>query len=147
MRRVGQEVYRPGDEALRATVGVDYRPWSRTAVRLVWHAGDGRPTTPLQDALELEPYAPLDGGGSLAGSPTPVAGPVNGARLPTYARFDVAVTQEWQLLARVATSVTVVNLLDRRNVLAYVSTSDGLQPVFLLPRTLLLRMRWSFEDR
>lgn len=150
LRTVDTIRYRPGGDEARMALGVGYHLAHATTLRLAAFAGAGRPTTPLAGAFELDPYAPLDGGGALSGTPVTVAGPVNDARLPLYARVDLGLTREWELPprgagARVSTSLTVLNLFDRRNVLAYVATPDGQRPVYLLTRTVSLRLHWYLD--
>ena len=150
-RTAGAMRYRPSDDSKRATVGVAYRAGHLAVVRASATLGNGRPATMLQDGLQLDPYAPMDGGGALTGSPMGVPGTLNTARLPAYARVDLAFSRDWGLQgggsgARINTSFTVTNLLDRRNVLAYVAAPDGARPVFLVPRTISLRVRWALGD-
>ncbi len=144
--------YRPSDDAKRASVGVAYHLRRLAVVRVSATIGKGRPTTTLQDGLQLDPYTPMDGAGALTGSPMAELGPLNTTRLPTYARLDLGLSRDWELRgrgagARINTSLTVTNLLDRRNVLAYVAAPDGARPVFLVPRTLSLRVRWALGGR
>ncbi len=151
-RTAGTMRYRPSDDVKRASVGVAYRPGRLAVVRVSATIGEGRPTTTLQDGLQLDPYAPMDGAGALTGSPMAVPGPLNTSRLPTYARLDLSLSRDWELrgrgaAARINTSVTVTNLLDRRNVLATVVAPDGARPVFLIPRTISLRVRWALGSR
>ena len=139
--------YHAGGDLARGAVGIGYSLSRLTVGRLAVFVGANRRTTPLADALQLDPYAPLDGAGALAGTPVTLAGPVNRSRLPLYLRMDLGVNQSWELqprgrAARITTSFTVANLLDRHNVLAYVVTPGGLRPVYMLPRTVLVRLRW-----
>lgn len=148
-RMAGTIRYRPSDDAARGSIGIGYRLSHRSVVRLRAFFGEGRPTTPLQDGLQLDPYAPLDGGGALTGSPIAQNGPLNAARLPPYARVDLGLSTDWELRGRgprgrLNTALTISNLLNRHNVLAYVAAPSGISPVFLLARTLSLRVRWSF---
>ena len=139
-RTVGGFTYRTSDDAARAMIGAIYRPARSTSLRLVAAYGDGRPTSVLQDGLQLDPYDPLDGGGALTGSPAASANAINTARLSHYLRVDVGASHEWK---RLTVTATVANLFANRNVLAMVSTPTGDQPVFLLARTIGLRARWS----
>ena len=139
--------YRPGGDMERVTLGVAYRVSRFTAIRIAMFVADGRFTTPLEEGLQLDPYIPLDGAGALSGTPVPISGPLNEARLPTYERVDLGLTREWELPprgagARISTSLTILNLFDRHNVFAYVVSRDGRRPVLLLPRTVSLRLRW-----
>jgi len=143
-RTAGAIRYRTGDARGRLAVGVGYQLPRNMAVRLALWAGAGRPTTLLQDGLQLESTG-LRGVGELAGSPEAEAGIPNGVRLPTYARVDLAFAKSWvgrRAVPRISTAVTVANLLNRRNALAFVAAPSGRQPVFLLSRTLSLRVRW-----
>lgn len=151
-RTAGTIRYRPSDDVKRASVGVAYHPGRLAVVRVSATIGKGRPTTTLQDGLQLDPYTPMDGAGALTGSPTAVPGPPNTSRLPTYARLDLGLSRDWKIRgpgagARINTSFTVTNLLDRRNVLAYVAAPDGARPVFFVPRTISLRVRWALGSR
>jgi len=146
-RTTGVLRYRPSDDAQRLRVGVGYHPDHQTTVRILATVGRGRPSTTLQDGFQLDPYAPMDGAGSLTGSPMATPGPLNRLRLPAYARIDFGVSRDWEhrggIGPRMTTSLTVSNLFDRRNVLAYIVAPNGNRPVFLVPRTILLRVRWA----
>jgi len=140
--------YHPGGDLARGAFGIGYMFTGRSLGRLAVFVGGQRRTTPLADAMQLDPYAPLDGAGALAGTPVTLAGPVNRSRLPLYLRVDLGVNQSWVLSprgteARITTSFTVTNLLDRRNVLAFVATPGGQRPIYMLPRTVLVRLRWD----
>jgi hypothetical protein len=144
-RTAGAIRYRTGDARGRLAVGLGYQLPRSTAVRLALWAGAGRPTTLLQDGMQLE-SAGLRGTGELAGTPEAVAGTPNGAQLPRYVRVDLGFSKSLAVARggapRISTTLTVANLFNRRNALAFVASPDGQQPVFLLSRTLLLRVRW-----
>ena len=143
-RTAGAIRYRTSDAQGRLAVGLGYQLPHSMAVRLAFWAGAGRPTTLLQDGMQLE-AASLRGMGELAGTPEAIAGTLNGSHLPSYARMDLGFTKNWASPrggARISTALTVVNLLNRRNALAFVAVPDGRQPVLLLSRTLSLRVRW-----
>ena len=148
MRRAGPYAYRASDDALHARLGVGYRISAGTAARLALHVAAGRPTTGVQGDVQLDPYAPLDGAGSLAGSPVTLAGRPNDGRLPVYARVDLGLSKDWAPLGDsgpwFTTAVTITNLLDRQNVLAYVVSPTGPRPISFAPRTVAVRLRWSF---
>ena len=144
-RSAGAIRYRTSDAQGRLAVGLGYQLPHSTVARLALWAGAGRPTTPLQDGMQLE-SAGLRGTGELAGTPEAVAGTLNGAHLPGYFRVDLGFARSWASPrggARISTALTVSNLFNRRNALAFVAVADGRQPVFLLSRTLSLRVRWS----
>jgi hypothetical protein len=143
-RTAGAIRYRTSDAQGRLAVGLGYQLPHQMAVRLAFWGGAGRPTTLLQDGMQLE-SASLRGTGELAGTPEAIAGTPNGAELPSYARTDLGFTKTWVSPrggARISTALTVSNLFNRRNALAFVAAPDGRQPVFLLARTLSLRLRW-----
>ena len=146
-RTAGAMRYRTGDARGRLAVGLGYQLPNSMAVRLALWAGAGRATTFLQDGMQLE-SAGLRGTGELAGTPEALAGIPNGAQLPGYARVDLGLSKSWWRprggdgAPRISTSLTVANLFNRRNALAFVAAPDGQQPVFLLSRTLSLRVRW-----
>ena len=143
-RTAGAIRYRTSDAQGRLAVGLGYQLPHSTVARLALWAGAGRPTTLLQDGMQLE-SAGLRGTGELAGTPEAVAGTLNGAHLPRYFRADLGFAKSWSSPrggARISTALTVSNLFNRHNALAFVAVPDGRQPVLLLSRTLSLRVRW-----
>jgi hypothetical protein len=145
-RSAGGIRYRTSDTQGRLAVGIGYQLPHGMAVRLGFWAGAGRATTFLQDGMQLE-SAGLRGTGELAGTPEAVAGMPNGSQLPDYTRMDLGFSKGWFAprgggSPRINTSLTVTNLFNRRNALAFVAGPDGQRPVFLLGRNLSLRVRW-----
>jgi len=144
-RTAGTIRYRTGDARARLAVGLAYHLPRSMVVRLALWAGAGRPTTLLQNGMQLESSGLL-GTGELAGSPETVAGPPNGRRLSNYARTDFGLVKSWGLsrggAPRMTTALTVANLFNRHNVLAAVVAPTGTRPVYLLSRTLSVRVRW-----
>jgi len=147
MRTGGAIAYRPADALRHVAVGLGYRVPNLATVRAALWLGTGRRMTPVCHGFQFEPILPWGEAGELAGSPETVAGPLNAQRLPTYARLDWSVSRDWELSplgagSRISTTLTVTNLLNRRNVLAHVAAPDGYHAVLMTPRTLWLRLRW-----
>ncbi len=144
-RTAGTIRYRTGDARARLAVGLAYRLPRSMVVRVALWAGARRPTTLLRDGMQLESSGLL-GTGELAGSPETVGGTPNGGRLPNYTRADLGFVKGWAVsrggTPRISTALTVANLFNRHNVLAAVAGPTGTRPVFLLSRTLSLRVRW-----
>jgi hypothetical protein len=145
-RTAGAVTYRTGDERARLAVGLAYRLPRDMVMRVALWAGAGRPTTLLQNGMQLESSG-VSGTGELAGSPESVAGPPNDGLLANYGRADLGFLKDWGVsrggAPRITTAVTVGNLFNRHNVLATVAAPTGTRPVFLPSRTLMLRVRWS----
>jgi hypothetical protein len=147
MRTGGTIAYRPSDALRHLAVGLAYRVPNVATVRAALWVGTGRRMTPVYNGFEFEPVLPWGEAGELAGSPETAPGPLNARRLPTYARLDWSVSRDWELTSlgagsRISTTLTVTNLLNRRNVLAHVAAPDGYHTVLMTPRTLWLRLRW-----
>jgi len=144
-RTAGTVRYRTGDARARLALGLGYRLPRDMVMRVALWAGAARPTTLLQNGMQLESSG-LSGTGELAGSPETVAGPPNAGRPSNYARADVGFLKDWAVsrsgAPRITTALTVGNLFNRHNVLATVAAPTGTRPVFLPSRTLMLRVRW-----
>ncbi len=146
-RTAGATAYRPPDALRHLAVGLGYHVPDLATVRAALWVGTGRRMTPVSHGFEFEPILPWGEAGELAGSPETAPGPLNARRLPTYARLDWSVSRDWELTAlgagsRISTTLTVTNLLNRRNVLAHIAAPDGYHAVLMTPRTLWLRLRW-----
>jgi hypothetical protein len=137
--------YPTGDARARLALGLGYHLPRSMVVRLAFWAEAGRPTTLLENGMQLESSGLL-GTGELAGSPETVAGPPNRGRVSNYGRTDLGFLKSWGVsrggTPRIMAGLTVANLFNRHNVLASVATPTGAPPVFLLSRTVSLRVRW-----
>jgi hypothetical protein len=144
-RTTGAIRYRTGDPRARLAAGLGYRLPRSMVVRLALWAGAARPTPLLQTGMQLESSGLL-GTGELAGSPETVAGRPTGGRLTNYARADLGLIKSWGVSSggapRITAGLTVANLFNRHNVLASVAAPTGTRPLFLLSRSLMLRVRW-----
>jgi len=123
------------------TLGLDasYRMLRNTRLLLRFRGGADDPASVAEAGFEWQPGAQS---GELAGTPVNLPGAVNGQRLPTYARLDLGVRREWHFLT---TGVSLVNALDRPNVLGLVATDQGgVRALRGLPRTLELEVGWRF---
>jgi hypothetical protein len=57
---------------------------------------------------------------------------------------DLGVDRDWDFHGvSLGTSLTIVNLLNHSNVLAYLSAPDGRHSVFFSARAVSLRLKWS----
>jgi hypothetical protein len=136
--------YRLSDPSERLAVGVAYRFSHKTVVRTAVWVESGRTTTLVQGGLQFEPVAPVSDNGELMGTPANAPGPLNTAPLPAYSRVDLGVDRDWDFHGvSLGTSLTIVNLLNHSNVLAYLSAPDGRHSVFFSARAVSLRLKWS----
>lgn len=150
-QRAGTDAYVPDFAATQAiSLGVGVRVWPSTTVRVAASANSGAPASVYADRLEWTPYTPASGSGDLSGSPQHIVGPLNGAQLPAYVRFDVGVRREWGLRlfggpAHIAGIATISNVFGRGNVLGLSASSAGslLQPLLLPARNLELGFEWK----
>ena len=145
-RNAGTAHYQTSDSPIRAALGLAYRLGHETVLRLATWVGSERPTTPLRDNLQLE-TAGVAELGELAGTPEAQAGALNRAEVPNYIRTDIGISKEWAIrhgVSRVGAALTIANLFDHRNVLAFVETPAAPQPVYLLSRTVSFRVQWHF---
>ena len=149
-RGYGAAVYHPAFERQHAVrLALAYRPAGGTTVQATFWGATGRPTTPVADGIDWQPYNPLSGSGEIAGSPQRLPGALNQDRLPPYARVDLSVQRQWQSAwlgrnATITTFATLNNLFDRRNALAYVAVADARRQVGMLPLTLSFGVEWRY---
>ncbi len=133
------------------SVDVDWRVRERTRVTAGLLAAAGGPTTPIGGPFDWDQFNPLGGGGELEGSPQRSVGPLNGEHLPTYVRLDLGVRQEWAAGwlregAALAARLDVLNVLGRRNVVAYAldPATGARRSLNLLGRSLTFGLEWRY---
>lgn len=149
-RIVGGGSYVPGMLRSRWLVGgVGYHFDDRTVGRLSGAVAAGAPTTPVTGDAAWDSPGILAVGEELVGSPETV-GALNRDRLPTYWRLDAGVVRDWRLRALggfgvLTSSVTLANLLDTRNPLAFAAGATGVGRALNFPsRTLDVQLGWRF---
>jgi hypothetical protein len=109
----GEWIAAPTDVRHTATSVVKFALGDDWELGTTTRLGSGRPYTPVQGSVTHE------------GMRHPVYGPVNSDRLPAYARFDARLTR--LVPTQKGTYVFYIeglNLLDRRNVMAYTYSED-----------------------
>lgn len=142
--------YRPSFDGRRmASAGVAW--WFGPAsIRAAFRISDGRVTSPVQPGFEWSPFSPWSGNGDMVGTPWRADGPLNAVQVPLFEQLDAGVERSWSFQVkdrpvRVDLGAYVLNVLDRANVLGYVSGSDGrFGTINLLPRSLRLALTWRF---
>jgi hypothetical protein len=129
-----------------ATAGIARRFGQGSSVRLAATVSDGGLTSVLQSGVEWQSPGGFGANGEISGSPQEILGPLNGARLPPFFRTDLGVVREWRigLARRLTTAVTVINLLNRGNVLGYVQNGSGRRALLFPSRSLLAQVGWAF---
>jgi hypothetical protein len=155
---LGRDVRRAGSSEYDASYGqggalsleLGYRFHQDTRLLLRFRASARAPTTIVSSGFEWQPLQSLGDPGELSGTPENLPGPINGARLPGYARLDLGIRRSWRIpglgsTALLTTGISVTNLLDRENVLALVAGADGsVGIVRAVPRSLALEVGWQF---
>jgi hypothetical protein len=155
---LGRDVRRAGSTAYDASYGqggalsleLGYRFHQDTRLLLRFRASARAPTTIVSSGFEWQPLQSLGDPGELSGTPENLPGPINGARLPGYARLDLGIRRSWRIpglgsTALLTTGISVTNLQDRENVLALVGRADGsVGIVRAAPRSLALEVGWQF---
>ncbi|MEO7986991.1 MAG: TonB-dependent receptor [Gemmatimonadales bacterium] len=151
-RRVADQRFTPG--ALRSrwlAAGAGLHVDSRTVLRLAGSAASGAPTTPIAEDVVWGAPGVLSQGGEIEGTPETTGGALNRDRLPAVWRVDVGLVRDWQIIAlgkpgTLTTSITLSNLFDVRNPLAYaVPTPAGARRALYFPsRTLGAQVNWRF---
>ena len=122
-----------------ATLDATYRIERDTRLLLRLRGGAGDPASVAEAGFEWQPGA---GSGELAGTPVILPGAVNAERLPGYTRLDLGFRREWHFFT---TGVSLLNALDRPNVLGLVATDQGgVRALRGLPRTVELEVGWRF---
>jgi hypothetical protein len=114
----------------------------------VWFAA-GRATTILKDDISWDTRDPFSGAREVSGSPQDTHGPLNGARLPLYLRFDLGARHTmslWRTRAEVTAFAGVNNIFDRENKTGYVQTSASSRrrDLTMLPASVVLGLEWRF---
>lgn len=151
-RQLGELTYHPSfDRRHSVNLALGYQLRPSTRLRAALWAATGAPTTALDDALNWEPFDALSGEREISGSPQRTAGPLNQDRLPPYVRMDVGLRNLWLLplgprTAEITAFVDLINVLDRRNALGYVTgahTAERL-PLPMRPRSLNLGLEWRY---
>lgn len=143
--------YTPSYDATQSVSGaVGLRVWGNTVVRIAASLHSGAPTSLIADRVEWTPYTSSSGAGDLAGSPGQIAGALDGARLPAYARFDLGVRHDWRLrllgrVSEVTTSASLSDLFNRGNALGMLAAEPGTNALLLLPRrSATFGLEWKY---
>ena len=130
-------------------LGLGARVFPSTTLRFAASLNSGMPASIYADPIEWRPYTPASGNGDIAGSPQRLVGAVDGARLPSYVRFDVGVRRLWSVSlfgvgASVAGSAAITNVLGRANALGLTAQEgNAVHPLLLPARALTLGMEWQ----
>lgn len=143
--------YTPSYGATQSVSGAaGLRVWANTVVRVAASLHSGAPTSLIADQVEWTPYTSSSGEGDLAGSPGQIAGALDGARLPAYARFDLGVRHDWRLrlfgrVSEVTTSASLSDLFNRGNALGMLAAQTGANALLLLPRrSATFGLEWKY---
>ncbi len=125
------------------STGLVYYPGAQFELKSFLRAELARRTTLMEGPFGWEACSFLEGGCEAEGSPTQVAGPLGGYRLPAYVRLDIGIRKHWHLSALgrdglVAVFATLSNVFRRENVLGYVSDPETGEPIPLPMRPLSL---------
>jgi hypothetical protein len=132
------------------SLDLGYRLMGATRLLLRYQGGGPQPTSVVAPGFEWRPMESPGERAEIAGTPENLPGTVNGARLPDYARLDLGVRRSWRIPqlgggTLLTTSLSVINLLGRENVLGLVARPDG--SLGVLPgarRALALEVGWQF---
>ncbi|MEO8880408.1 MAG: TonB-dependent receptor [Gemmatimonadaceae bacterium] len=143
--------YTPSYGATQSVSGAaGLRIWANTVVRVAASLHSGAPTSLIADRVEWTPYTSSSGQGDLAGSPGQIAGALDGARLPAYARFDLGVRHDWRLRlfgrsSAVTTSASLSDLFNRGNALGMLAAQAGPNSLLRLPRrSATFGLEWKY---
>jgi hypothetical protein len=127
-----------------------YEPARDTRVQLEFRGGARQSASTVAPGFEWQPSQPLLESGELGGTPENLSGPVNAASLPDYSRLDLGLSRAWRFSAigpsaSLFTSVSLVNILGRRNVLGWVAGPAGSsRPILGLRRGITFEVGWRF---
>jgi hypothetical protein len=155
---VGHDIRTAGTTRYDASYGhgsslsldLGYRFLQDTRLLLRFHGGSPQPSSIVGPGFEWRPTQSFGEQGEIAGTPENLAGAVNSARLPQYARLDVGLRRSWRIpqlgsSTRLTTSVSVTNLTGRENVLGLVARPDGsVGAIAGSPRALAVEVGWQF---
>lgn len=132
--------------------GTTVFPTRTSSIRLGVASGWGRRGTPLSGGFEWESCNLRDRGCEFAGSPQAQSGALGASRLPPYVRVDLGVRKHWHVGVgtrdvELALFGAMTNILNRRNVLAYVANPSAGQPgeIEMRPQApLVIGLDWRF---
>ncbi len=151
-RQAGDVAYHTSFERGQSvSLAVDYRLAPRTRLGMGLQAASGSPTSLVAGPFVWESLNPFGENGEIEGTPQRTLGSLNGERLPSYVRWDLALRQEWaapwsRVGSLLAAYVDVGNVLSRDNPLGYVleSATSARQNISMFPRSVTFGLEWRY---
>ncbi|HEX2780376.1 MAG TPA: TonB-dependent receptor [Gemmatimonadaceae bacterium] len=128
-----------------ATLAAALKVWRSTTLRSTLALASERVTTAIDGPLDWDTRDAIMGGREISGTPSRMAGPLNGMQLPSYARLDVGVQHAIPVFhgGTLSGFAAVNNVLARRNLAGYVRPANGpARPLALLPVSLSFGLSW-----
>ena len=141
--------YAPSRRGLYATVGLRSGLGERGWFRLLANASSGSRTSVFGGGLDWLAPGLLSEGVEIAGSPGKPSGPLNARPLPLYTRMDLEIGRQVAFRAAgrasvLTASLGVINILDRRNTLGFITDGTRESRVTFPGRSLRLQLAWQF---
>ncbi len=150
-RRVTDSVqFRPAFATRQsASLAIGYDATPRTTFHSVMWVAAGRTTTMLSDDIGWDTRDAFSGAREVSGSPQHTQGPLDGARLPLYLRFDVGARHTmslWRTHAEVTGFAGVNNIFGRKNKTGYVQPTgtSTRRDLTMLPASVVLGLEWRY---